>query len=115
MITLEDLETAIAHCQGEQNPDAKTCIKLAAYYTIRDAMYGDRTLENQPAYDSRRSYDAGPEPESVVEYLGTSRFAHAVRGLPAAQAWAVVDELMDVLAATNQRLHDGVMRELAKI
>ena len=39
MITRHDLETAIAECQGKRNPDARTCIMLAAFYTIRREMF----------------------------------------------------------------------------
>ena len=36
MITRRDLLEAIDKCQGQKNPNANTCIKLAAYYTILD-------------------------------------------------------------------------------
>lgn len=116
MITLNDLETAIAKCQGEENPNAQTCIKLAAYYTIREAMYGGppATAPMEPEQPSPQySYDPGPE--AFVAFDGRTKFAEAVQGLPAAAVWSVMEELMDVLGATNQRLYDGVMRELQKI
>lgn len=40
MIKLEDLEEAIAECQGQRNPNADTCIKLAAFYTIKRKCLG---------------------------------------------------------------------------
>jgi hypothetical protein len=43
MITEKDLKEAIAECEGERNPNANTCIKLAAFYTILDNMYGEKT------------------------------------------------------------------------
>ena len=115
MITLHDLETAIAHCQGEPNPDSRTCIKLAAFYTIKEAMFGDKPANEPPRTEQSYSYDPGPQPETVVAFDGKTRFSKAVQGLPAADVWAVVDELMDVLGATNPRLYDGVMREISKI
>ena len=114
MITLDDLETAIAHCQGEPAPDARTCIKLAAYYTIREAMYGPRPDE-APEYAPQYSYDPAPAQETLVNYPGSTPFAKAINGLPAVAAWDVMAELMNVLGATNQRLYDGVIRELGKI
>ena len=36
MIKEEDLQEAIAECQGVRNPNANTCLKLASYYTILD-------------------------------------------------------------------------------
>ena len=35
MITEMDLQEAIAECQGKRNPNADTCIKLAAFYIIK--------------------------------------------------------------------------------
>ncbi len=39
MITEHDLQEAIAECQGKRNPDANTCIKLAAFYTIKEHLF----------------------------------------------------------------------------
>ena len=39
MITEKDLQDAIAECQGERKPNANTCIKLAAYFTIYDHLF----------------------------------------------------------------------------
>ena len=39
MITEQDLQAAIAECEGVRNPTSNTCLKLAAYYTIKDKMY----------------------------------------------------------------------------
>ena len=41
MITEKDLQEAIAECQGQRNPNANTCIKLAAFYTIRRELFGE--------------------------------------------------------------------------
>ncbi len=39
MIEEKDLIEAIAECQGTRSPNANTCIKLAAYYTILNNLY----------------------------------------------------------------------------
>ena len=41
MITEQDLQEAIAECQGERHPNANTCMKLAAFYTIKNELYPD--------------------------------------------------------------------------
>ena len=41
MITEKDLQEAIAECQGQRNPTTSTCIKLAAFYTIRRELFGE--------------------------------------------------------------------------
>ena len=120
MITLPDLETAIARCQGEENPNAQTCIKLAAFYIIRNEMYGGSEAAAGPPEDlwlREYSYDAKPadEPENLVDYDSGTDFSRAIDGKPAADLWPIMDELLTVLQATNPRLFDGVMRKIAQI
>ena len=123
MITLQDLEAAIAECQGERNPNANTCIKLAAFYTIRDQMYGGEAIDTAPL---RLGYStqAAPVPaaplaleqaEKLVDYDSGSEFSSAIDGKEAAAVWDVMDELMEVLNATNPRLFSGVLRKLQEI
>ena len=51
MITERDLQEAIAECNGERNPNANTCIKLAAFLTIQKEMFGKP--EEKPRKDLR--------------------------------------------------------------
>lgn len=114
MITLHDLDTAIAKCQGESHPDASTCIKLAAFYTIKDAMFGKPEPEQaeQPQY----SYATAPEQaENTITYDSGSEFSEAIFGRPSNEVWAIMDELLSVLQATNQRLYEGVLRKIDRI
>ena len=41
MITERDLIEAIAECEGERDPTAYTCLKLAAFYYLRDRYSRD--------------------------------------------------------------------------
>lgn len=106
MITLHDLDTAIAKCQGEEHPNAQTCIKLAAFYTIKQEMYGGSETP-LPSY----SYDAPPT--ANVDFDSGSEFSEAIKQLDINDVLAVMDELMSVLQATNPRLYAGVMRKLS--
>lgn len=109
MIRKEDLDEAIAECQGQRSPTANTCLKLASYYTIREHMYPAQQEAAVPQY----SYDAPRVvPETVVGYLGESDFAEVIAGMDASRAWSVIDELMDILQATHNRLYQGVLRKL---
>lgn len=111
MITEKDLQEAIAECQGQRNPNANTCIKLAAYYTIQRELYGEHEAPVESPVYSR----AGPpveQPEEYVNYAGDSEFSRIIDGMSARNAWAIMDELMDVLQATNPRLYAGVMGKL---
>lgn len=111
MITRDDLLSAIAECKGERNPNANTCIKLAAYYTIFDHMYGA---------EEDKGYSFSPPPQApavvqqdVVGQFGDSDFLTRISGMYQEDAWEIMDELMDALMVVNPRLYDGVMRKLA--
>ena len=108
MITEKDLAEAIAECQGQRNPTANTCIKLAAFYTIRNELFGSaQGAETPPAY----SYAAPPD-SGKVNFDGDSEFAQTVSGRNQSEIWPVIDELMDTLKMIQPRLYDGVMRKL---
>ena len=102
MITEQDLRQAIAECQGERNPNAQTCIKLAAYYTILNQM-------DQPEKDTGYS-GAAYKPET--EYRSDTEFGQLAGRLKYEDVLAVVDELMEALAVLNPRLYDGVIRNM---
>ena len=110
MITEKDLCEAIAECQGARNPDANTCIKLAAFYIIKNEMYGQQEESSVlPAY----SYSAPPEQvETTIDYYSDTEFSETIDGRQAADIWPIIDELMSVLQATNPRLYAGVMRKI---
>ena len=102
MITVPDLEAAIAECQGQRNPNANTCIKLAAYYTILRNMQGDEPKEQLPAY----SFAAQVTLDSDTE------FAQRVNSSDLQKVLEVIDDLMTALAVLNPKLYDSVMRKL---
>ena len=104
MIHERDLDEAIAECQGQRNPDAATCLKLAAYYTIKHYLYG---LSDAPAYSF------APAPNGAnVEIDGDSEFARTIDGKPQKDVWPVLDELMQTLAAVQPKVYTAVMRKL---
>ena len=106
MITERDLEQAIAECQGERTPNANTCIKLAAFYTIRSEMFGRPTEEPMaaPGY----SYAAGP----TIDYSSDTEFSQIITGRDPADVWPVMDELMSTLYVLMPKLYNGVLRKL---
>lgn len=111
MITREDLEAAIAECVGQREPNAQTCIKLAAYYTIRDAMYPVA----EPARDMPQ-YSFAAAPERPTAHIDSStEFAQAVEGLPLEDVWGVVDELMSAVMISQPRLYRSVLRRLRQL
>ena len=103
MITENELRAAIAECQGERNPNANTCIKLAAYYTI---------LENlNPGY----SYQAPAMDITPVDYVSNTEFGQAIRGMETSAIFGLVDELLTVLQVVQPPLYNGFMRKIKEM
>lgn len=108
MISEKDLKDAIAECMGERHPNANTCIKLAAYYTIYDHLYPSKAeqIEEIP----KTIYQTVDE--DIIADYGDSDFYRAISGKDAAEVWGIMNELMDTIQVINPRLYDGVMRQL---
>lgn len=94
LITRRDLEDAIAKCQGQKNPNASTCIKLAAYYTI---------LDHTPADDSMYSYASKPS---------DSEFMRMIRRKKMDDVLLVIDDMMEELESIAPRLYYETMERL---
>lgn len=108
MITERDLQDAIAECQGERHPNASTCIKLAAYFTIYDHLYPKQAEKAEELPQTIfQTVD-----EDIIGSYGDSEFYRAINGRKAADIWAVMDELMETIQIINPKLYDGVMRQL---
>lgn len=109
MITHEDLQEAIAECQGQRNPNANTCIKLAAFYTIRRELFGEGK-EAGPLSGYSFLPDQAAEPLIVND--GDSDFARMINGRKQADIWPFMDEMMDTIHAIHPRLYNAVMDRL---
>ena len=109
MITEKDLQEAIAECQGQRNPNANTCIKLAAFYTIRRELFGEEKEAGQlPGY----AYAMQTESEPMIMNDSDSEFARMIDGRPQAEIWLLMDEMMDTIHAIHPRLYSAVMDRL---
>lgn len=101
MIKEEELREAIAECQGERNPNANTCIKLAAYYSILDH------IDERP----HMSYSYA-EPAEIVRLDSGSEFSDMIRGRDTMKVLRVMDELMETLELVAPRLYDLTLKKL---
>lgn len=110
MITKQDLDEAILECQGKRNPDANTCMKLAAFYTIKNQMFptNDEKDPEMPIVEGNFSYSHGNE----IVFDGESDFSRSIHGRDQLEVFPIIDELMDTLKVINPRLYSGVMRRL---
>lgn len=106
MITEQDLQAAIAECEGQRNPNANTCIKLAAFYTIRDHLFPQD--QDHFADVGSMMYSRAAEPE----YESGTEFAQAVAGWSKSDLMPVVDELVTAVSVLNPRLYASFMRKL---
>ena len=108
MIRLQDLDSAIAECQGKRNPDAKTCIMLAAFLTIKKEMYGEEKQDVQPAY----SYAPAPD-RNTIQIDSDTEFARAIDGREWEDILPIIIELMGTIQIMYPRLYSAVMMKLA--
>ena len=115
MIKETDLLEAIAECEGQRNPNASTCIKLAAFYTIRRELFGGDLAD--PVISRGFSGAKAPELEKSMTtgYDSGSQFSDVIKGKDLSGCLAVIDELMDTLQILNPRLYDGVIRKLNEV
>ena len=120
MITEQDLQEAIAECEGKRKPDASTCIKLAAFYTIKDNLYPQKKNLEEPQL---LRYSASPTPlepitnntEIVVDGYGDTALFTAIEGRNATEVWSIINELMEALEVLNPRLYSGVLQKLHQL
>lgn len=94
LITRNDLIEAIEKCQGQKNPNATTCIKLAAYYTLLDHI-----MEREV------SYSRGP----------SNDFMSIVIRKKSDEVMSVMDDLMEELRETNPRLYNVTIEKLKRL
>ena len=109
MITENDLLEAIAECQGQRNPNANTCIKLAAYYTILQNLKGEDRQSKEVMMMPSYSYDPAPSYES------DSEFGQIASRNDPNDVLKIVDELMETLRIMQPRLYDAFIRKLTAI
>lgn len=110
MITENDLQAAIAECKGQRNPNANTCLKLAAFYTIMDHMNNEDSAPAPKDTDSR--YSAGAPVGYSYAPNGDSEFLQKISTVDPDRAWSVIDEMVSAIKVLNPRLYAGVMRKL---
>lgn len=110
MINEKELKEAIAECQGDRNPNANTCIKLASYYTILDHIQEE--TKNTGGYIGYPEYSYAGGETYASGYSSDSEFSKVTQGMDSYDVMEVMDELMDTLMVINPRLYASVIRKL---
>lgn len=111
MITREDLQEAIAECQGVRHPNAKTCIKLAAFLTIQEYMFGDSSGSIGLGY----SGTARSESTNTVSAISDSDFSGAVHGKNLNDVMLIIDDLMKSVAYFTPKLYESTIKKLKEL
>lgn len=111
MITEKDLRAAIAECQGARNPNANTCIKLAAYYTILNTLYPEQ--EQKPVdvgYSTMPSFDDYlPQIQSKSEFMNICSQKEIVAVLE------VLDEHMEAIKLLYPKEYDSIIERIREL
>lgn len=110
MISEKDLQEAIAECLGQRAPNANTCIKLAAFYTIQNQLYGKAGEADLPPLPA---YSYAPAPDERIKGYGDTPFYKAIAGRMPDDIWPIIDEVFTALMAVNPRLYQAAMRKLS--
>lgn len=110
MITQQDLQEAIAECLGKRNPDASTCIKLAAFYTIQNELYG-KPAEPLQSY----SFSAGNTTENDIIYDSGTEFSDLIKGRSVDEILPIIDELVETVKVVQPPLYNAVIRKLTNL
>lgn len=114
MITEKDLQEAIAECQGQRNPNAQTCIKLAAYYTILNNMGKDFNSERESeSYPPYQNYSYAAPDESTIDYGSDTEIGKLIDGKNLNEFLSFIDEFFSQLLKTyNPDLYNYAIRKL---
>lgn len=110
MITRTELESAIAECLGKRDPNANTSIMLASFYTILDHLYPDEK-KDVGGY----SYAAPPQAGEYAHIESESEFARTVEGLPLAEVWTIIDELVATVSITQPAVYRALLRRFDEL
>lgn len=105
MITEQDLQAAIAECNGKRNPDSNTCVKLAAFYIIKDHMFPDEP-------ETERGYSYSAPTGNIVNHPGDSEFLNAIQGMYMDDVIEIMDEAMEALQVLNPPFYASIIRKL---
>ena len=108
---LKEIEWAIHELENGESSESRYAM-LAALYTCRKEMTSGTDQPQIAAY----SRGAGPIAISeTLDRYGDSDFLRAVEGKDPADAWELVDSLMDSLRMTNPRIYESYLRRMRSL
>lgn len=112
MITIDDLDEAIAELEGRRSPTSTDCIKLAAYYIIKDNITGGKPSE-MPSETPLYSCAEPSEAETIINYkFNNQALNDGLNGRTSDYAYWLLDELMTACSVVDMRLYSFLERKL---
>ena len=119
MITLPEIDAAIAECIGKRNPDANTVRTLAALYTIKEHLYPAEPVGNserlERAENALSNYSFAPSPDQkpyAISLDSDTDFARVIEGRAPEEIMPLMDEAMSLLASVYPACYDAIMHKL---
>lgn len=101
MITERDLDEAIAECQGQPNPNANTCIKLAAYLIIKNYMFDEQKRKPDQAFNRTENF-----------FDSESEFWKKIKSKPISETLELFDEVMTTIQVINPPMYASILRKI---
>jgi hypothetical protein len=111
MITEKDIRAAIAECQGARNPNANTCIKLAAFYTILNNLYP----EKEETIDKGYSSAPAPYEEYVPQFRSDSEFLSVCQNRNIVDVLGILDEHMEAIKLLYPKEYDSIIEKIQNL
>lgn len=101
MITISDLDAAIAECQGQPNPNANTCIKLASYLIIKKYMLDEQNKKTDQAFNQTGNF-----------FDSESEFWKKIKSKPISETLGLFDEVMTTIQVINPPMYASILRKI---
>lgn len=119
MITLPEIDAAIAECIGKRNPDANTVRTLAALYTIKEHLYPAEPVGNserlERSENTLSNYSYAPAPDQKpykISLDSETDFARVIEGREPEEIMPLIDEAMTLLASVYPACYNAIMHKL---
>lgn len=108
MLERRELDERIAEIKNKRDQTVGEIRDLAAFIIARDDLGREEAVGSYG--------DAAPATAAIVETVigehGDSDFLQLIAGRDADHVWAVLDEAMETLRATEPRFYAGILRRI---
>jgi hypothetical protein len=111
LITEKDIDEMIAKYQGKKDITSDECVKLSAFYILKNALYPEVANDINVLNKSVPQYSYATAPEQPTYDSGTE-FSNAIQGMDINDILYVFDDLMKATYVYNQPLYKATLRNL---